>query len=189
MKRKLFVCALIVICFSIVAYSTIAYFSHEDTATNVITAGNVKIDLQEWSIAEDTGERMPFKDVLNVMPGTELSKIVEIKNTGEQSAFVRISLEKSIRFAEEVEAEADISLMGYDINKEYWTEKDGYYYYNTILLPGETTEPLFTKVIFADSMGNLYQNSTATIRVNAQATQAAHNGVTVLEADGWSKAE
>ena len=42
MKKKLFVCAFIVICLSIVAYGTAAYFSYEDTATNVITAGDVK---------------------------------------------------------------------------------------------------------------------------------------------------
>ena len=53
MKKKLFVCAFIVICLSIVAYGTAAYFSYEDTATNVITAGDVKIDLEEWAVSED----------------------------------------------------------------------------------------------------------------------------------------
>lgn len=188
MKKKLLVCALIAVCFSMAAYGTVAYFSHQDTVTNVITAGNVEIDLQEWTISED-GERVPFRDVLHVMPGTAVSKIVEIKNTGKQSAWVRISLDNSIRLAEGSAGDADVSLISFDINKEYWTQQDGYYYYNAVLLPGNTTEPLFTQVIFADAMGNLYQNSTAVVTVRAQATQVLHNGTTVWEAAGWPTAE
>ena len=41
---------------------------------------------------------------------------------------------------------------------------------------------------FARSMGNLYQGSTATVSVLAQATQSANNGVSALEAAGWPAA-
>lgn len=189
MKKKLFVCACIAICFSIVAYGTIAYFSYEDTATNVITAGDVKIDLQEWAVPDGGGEPVPFEDAVDVMPGMEVSKIVQVKNIGSQAAWVRISLDKSIVLAEGVEGEIDLSLVSYDLNTKYWTEKDGCYYYNTLLFPDETTEPLFTKVIFSPSMSNMYQHSKAVIEVDAQATQVIHNGETVFEATGWPKAQ
>lgn len=189
MKKKCLLCAFIAICLSIVAYGTTAYFSYEDTATNVITAGDIKIDLQEWSIPNEGEEPIPFKDVIDVQPGMDISKIVQIKNIGSQDAWVRISLDKSIIFADGVDGDADLSLITYDLNTEYWIEQNGYYYYNTILKSGETTKPLFTKVSFSPDMSNLYQHSKAVINVNAQATQVIHNGETVLEANGWPKSE
>lgn len=189
MKKKVFVCAFIAVCLSIVAYGTTAYFSYEDTATNVITAGDIKIELQEWAIPDTGGDPVPFEDVIDVQPGVEVSKIVQVKNTGSQSAWIRISLEKSIRLAEGVNGEADLSLISYDLNTDFWTEKDGHFYYNKTLSSNETTEPLFTKVIFSPSMSNVYQHSQALIKVNAQATQVTHNGETAFDAAGWPNAE
>ena len=40
MKRKIFAIALIAVCFAIAAYGTLAYFTYEDTATNVIITGS-----------------------------------------------------------------------------------------------------------------------------------------------------
>lgn len=189
MKKKVFVCAFIAVCLSIVAYGTTAYFSYEDTATNVITAGDVKIKLQEWAIPDTGGDPVPFEDVIDVQPGMAVSKIVEVKNTGHQPAWVRICVDKAISLANGVDGEIDLSLISYDLNTEYWTEQNGYYYYNTILKSGETTKPLFTKVVFSPDMSNLYQNSKAVINVKAQATQVIHNGATVFEATGWPKSE
>ena len=189
MKKKIAVCAFIAVCLSIIAYSTTAYFTYEDTATNVITMGNIKIELQEWSIPDGGGEPIPFEDVMDVQPGMDISKIVQIKNTGGQDAWVRISLNKAITLVDGVEGEVDLSLISYDLNTEYWIEQNGYYYYNTILKSGETTKPLFTKVVFSPDMSNLYQNSKAVINVKAQATQVIHNGATVFEATGWPKSE
>ncbi|MBQ9167199.1 MAG: hypothetical protein IJX67_02170 [Oscillospiraceae bacterium] len=183
MKKKLCVIALLAICVAIAAYGTSAYFTYQQTATNVITAGNIKVELQEWS---DTGEGLiPFRNVGGVQPGMEISKIVQIKNVGDHEAWVRISLDKVITLAEGVKGEADLSLISYDINTEYWTEKDGFYYYNTILRQNEVTKPLFTKVTFSETMSNMYQNSSAVVEVTAQATQVVHNGTSALDAAGW----
>lgn len=189
MKKKRFIISLIAVCVSIAAYSTLAYFSYEDTATNVITAGDIKIDLQEWSISNDSGEQIPFDNVFDVQPGMEVSKIVQIKNIGGQDAWVRISLDKSIILADGVEGEIDLSLISYDLNTEYWIEQNGYYYYNKILKSGEVTNPLFTKVIFSPNIGNDYQESKAIIKIDAEATQTANNGQSVFETNGWPKSE
>ncbi len=187
MKKKLCVIALLVICLATAAYGTSAYFTHEQTATNVITSGSIKVELQEWS---DTGNGLvPFENVDGVMPGTETSKIVQVKNIGGQDAWIRVSVHKAIHLAEGVSGEVDFSLISYDLNTDFWTEKDGFYYYNTILQPSEVTEPLFTKVIFSATMTNMYQNSKAVIEVDAQAVQAANNGPGVLEAAGWPNAQ
>ena len=185
MKKKLIVCAFIAVCFSIIAYGTTAYFTYEDTATNVITMGNIKIELQELAIPDGGGEPIPFEDAINVLPGMDVSKIVQVKNIGGQAAWIRISADKSIHLAEGVNGDVDLSLIFFDLNTAFWTEKDGFYYYNTILQPNEVTEPLFTKVIFSATMSNMYQNSKAVIDVTAQATQVANNGTSALEAAGW----
>ena len=187
MKKKLCVIALLVICLAIAAYGTSAYFTHEQTSTNVITSGSIQVELQEWS---DTGSGLvSFEDMEGVLPGTEVSKIVQVKNIGGQAAWIRISTEKAIHLADGVEGEVDLSLISYDLNTDFWTEKDGFYYYNTILQPSKVTEPLFTKVSFSATMSNIYQNSKAVIDVTAQATQVANNGTSALDAAGWSTTE
>ena len=183
MKKKIFAMAVVLIFLAIAAYGTSAYFTHEETATNVITSGSIKVELQEWS---DTGNGLvPFEDTDGVMPGMEVSKIVQVKNVGGQAAWIRVSADKSIHLAEGVNGDVDLSLLSYDLNTAFWTEKDGFYYYNTILQPNEVTEPLFAKIFFSETMSNMYQNSKAVIDVTAQATQVANNGTTALDAAGW----
>ena len=190
MKRKILVCALIIGVFAVSALGTLAYFTSEDTATNVVTAGNVKIELKENALSEDGETLVPFEnDQIGIMPGTEVSKIVTVKNTGDQPAFIRIKLAKNIILAEDKTDETDLSLITCDLKLKDWTEKDGWYYYNAALPAGEETVPIFTKVKFADEMSNMYQNSKAVINVKAQATQVILNGATVFEATGWPKSE
>ena len=183
-KRKIIACAMVALCLSLVGYGTHAYYTHDDIARNVITTGNIKIDLQEFMLNQD-GELVPFEDQTNVMPGMEVSKIVQIENTGDNEAYIRVSVDKAITLANGDSENVDLSLVTYDVNTTDWTEKDGYYYYNKALNPGETTSALFTKVIFAKNMGNEYQNSEAVVTVRAYATQVVNNGETVLDALGW----
>lgn len=188
MKRKLVAVALTVSCLSLAAYGTIAYFTAEDTAINVITTGNVRIELQETAVPEDGADPVPFEDVIGVMPGGKVSKIVGVKNTGDKTAYIRIQLEKGLALAEGTVGEADLGLIGLNIDRENWTEKDGYYYYNEPLAASETTKPLFTEVSFSEDMSNLYQNSKATISVKVGAVQTDNNGDSALEAAGWPEA-
>ena len=188
MKRKIVVICAIAICLAIASLGTIAYFTAEDTATNVITTGGVDIELKEMADKGQDG-LVPFEDETGVMPGAEISKIVTVKNTGSADAYIRIKLEKSIVLSDEVEAPEgftpDASLVSYDLNTADWTEKDGYFYYNNSLKAGEETTPLFTKVSFSVDMDNIYQQSTAKIDVKAYATQVANNGDSAVEAAGW----
>ena len=190
MRKKLIAGAVVAICLSLLAYSTSAYFTTEKTATNVITSGNIDIQLQETAIQD--GEEVLFEqsqEKINVMPSQTVSKIVRVENTGTNAAYVRISVSKSIALAEGVHGTPDVDLLKLDFDSENWTAKDGYYYYNRPLAPGELTEPLFNSVTFSPSMGNMYQNSTAIIEVKAQATQVKNNGASVFEAAGWPASE
>ena len=125
------------------AYGTLAYFTAEDTAHNVITSGEIDIELQEWADAEKTTP-FPEDEVSGVMPGTEVTKIVEVKNTGANDAYIRVKVEKEFVLSEGVEGETDSGLMKIDFDETYWMlGEDGYYYYKTALEPGAVTEPLF----------------------------------------------
>ena len=190
MRKKLIAGAVVAICLSLLAYSTSAYFTTEKTATNVITSGNIDIQLQETAM--QNGEEVLFEqsqEKINVMPSQTVSKIVRVENTGTNAAYVRISVSKSIALAEGVHGTPNVDLLKLDFDSENWTAKDGYYYYNRPLAPGELTEPLFNSVTFSPSMGNMYQNSTATIKVKAQATQVKNNGASATDAEGWPASE
>ena len=182
MKRKLLILSVLVICVATLAAGTLAYFTSEGTAHNVITTGGVDITLQEWA---DEGKTKPFEDLTGIMPGMTVTKIAEIKNTGASDAWVRVKVEKNIQL--KGEGTPDTGLVELALNTADWTERDGYYYYTKALKSGEVTAPIFTAVTFTAAMGNEYQNATATVDVFAQAVQTANNGDTVLNAQGWPK--
>ncbi len=184
MKRKLLALSVIVMCVSILAHGTLAFFTAEKTAHNVITSGNIDIALLEWA-DEDKEVEFPEEGIQGILPGMTQTKIVEVKNTGDNPAYIRVKVDKSITLADET-TEGDADLLILDFNEADWTlGEDGYYCYNLPLLEKETTAPLFTTVTFAATMGNEYQNSTAKIDVIAQAVQVANNGDGVFEARGW----
>ena len=62
---------------------------------------------------------------------------------------------------------------------------DGYFYYNTALAAGATTEPLFTGVSYSVDLGNDYMNAVVTIDVFAEVVQVANNGSSFDTAGGW----
>ena len=184
MKKKLLILSLAAICLAITAIGTLAYFTSEGTAHNVITTGGVEIAVQEWA---DEDKQTPFEDLEGIMPGMTVTKIAEIKNTGASDAWVRVKVEKNIKL--QGEGTPDTALVELNLNLTDWTlGEDGYLYYNKVLKPGEVTEPLFTAVTFNVTMGNEYQNATATVDVVAQAVQTANNGDTVMDAKGWPNA-
>ena len=183
MKRKLLILSVLAICIATLAAGTLAYFTSEGKAHNVITTGGVEITVQEWADEEKT---KPFENLTGVMPNTTVTKIAEIKNTGASDAWVRVKVEKNIQL--QGEGKPDTGLVELTLNTADWTEKDGYYYYTKVLKPGEVTAPIFTAVTFKPDMGNEYQNATATVDVTAQAVQTANNGATVMDAQGWPNA-
>lgn len=195
-KWKIVALCTVLACLAIVASGTLAYFTAQETAHNVITSGGVAIQLIELS--DNGGDGLTYwRDVEGVMPGAEISKIVIVRNTGASDAWVRVKVDKTIILANEDKGNPEVMKL-YNNNGDsewieqdgyegaFWTKgEDGYYYYNDPLAPGDETPALFTTVLFDPTMGNEYQNCTATIDVKAGAVQVANNGDTVLDATGW----
>lgn len=192
MKRKIFFVAMIVICLSLLAYGTLAYFTGDVTAHNVITSSGIDIQLVEKTKSSD-GKLVDFpkEGISGIMPGSDASKIVSVKNTGESEAWIRVKVEVTITGTDGNPMSTTISKGNEQVDiitwqvGEGWTLKDGWYYYAQKVPAEGTTSILFDTVHFAPEMDNPYKGCTANIIVTAQAVQTAHNGESALDALGW----
>lgn len=188
MKKKILYIAAIVICLSLITGGTYAYFTTSDTARNVITSGGVGIQIVEQQMVNGTAQPYPNQPI-PVLPATEVSKIVSVQSL-EQIAWIRANYTVTVYDAEGEEMDIpDEELKRVIIIKNSstnWTEKDGWWYYDTAIGSNGITAPLIEKVEFSGpNMDNKYQLCTMIIEVNADAVQKANNGTTVWEALGW----
>lgn len=180
-KRKMMMLALAVCMIAILAVGgTLAYFTAEETAYNVITFGELTMELKETTT---DGEPWPEEGVHQLVPGAQVDKRVTMRNLGTVDFYVRAKIDAVV-------TGQDGRLLPLDevelnLNTEEWTEKDGCYYYKKALASGEETEPLFTMVSFSTEMGNEYMNARLEIQVDAQAVQSRNNGEDALSATGW----
>jgi len=179
MKKKLFTLALIMIFASVAVSGTLAFFTAEDTAHNVITSGAVAIDIEEWQQEGDT--LIPYPDEpVEVMPGVTISKIALVRCL-DAEAWVRAKYQIVVYDAQgRVMNLTDARLnevFSVTRNDTDWTlDEDGWFYYNTPVASGAVTEPLFTEVVFdGPAMTNEFQNCTVNVNVHAQAVQTANN--------------
>lgn len=193
MKKRIFAFAVVVICLSILASTTLAYFTDTDTARNVITSGGVDIAIEEWQQTTEGLVPYPKDKPITVMPATTVSKIVTVKNNEAQS-FIRVKLKLTIKGSagkemslSETELEKIIHLA---MNTQDWMLKDGWWYYGSAVNTEAATTPLMTGVSFDGiNITNEYQNCTLEINVYAQAVQAANNSANALESLGWPEVE
>ena len=186
MKKRMLTAALALCCLAVLATGTLAYFTAEETAQNVITMGSLKMELVELN-----EEGKPWTNVENIVPGMEVTKEAFVKNTGTVDFYTRVKITK--RFVNEQgeeKPELNTKLVRLDINEKYWEPgNDGFYYYKKPVAPGEETKPLFTTVTFSTKMGNEYQNVKVKIDLDAQAVQSRNNGDSATKATGWPESE
>lgn len=183
-KRYVLLFAVLLCCAAILAGGTLAYFTAEETAYNVITTGVLSMDLREETTG---GDPFPEGGISGIMPGQIVDKKVYVVNTGSVDFYARIAISKTIADSDGKTDTLNFKNITLDLNTADWTEKDGFYYYNRILKPGEKTEPLFTTVTFGTTLGNDYMNARIEIDVDAQAVQSRNNGDSALEAVGWAE--
>ena len=187
-KKKVTLLAVVVICLATLATGTLAFFTADDTAHNVITSGYVDIEVEEWQQLPGSAdlEPYPMDKPINVMPGHTVSKIPMVHNLGSEAAWVRAKVD--IRVYDANNRQMDLSPEQLDAlfhltGGSGWTEKDdGWNYYNYKLEGSLSTTPLFESVTFdGPNMTNEYQNCTIHIDVKAQAVQFKNNP----DALGW----
>lgn len=193
MKRKLFFLSLAAICLAVLSAGTLAYYNAENTAHNIITTGGVNIEVVEQMRDGNTLVDFPPEGIGGVMPGSSVSKIVRVKNSGGNDTWIRVSVSMSIQGANgdglPLTLGDGTSVMTFSVMDGWVNGGDGYYYYNTPIAPQELTDVLFQEVCFSSAMGNEYQNCTANILIGAQAVQSANNAIPeggdVTDIPGW----
>ena len=182
-KKKLIAFALAILVIAVFSGTTLAYYTVTGTATNVVTSGNIRLEIHEET---DGGRPFPKEGVV-VIPGDTVTKQVTVKNACDHPFWLRVELVKSSN-EETLSPEEVLQIV--DLNREDWTQVGDYYYYNDILRPKNRTEPLFTKVHIAGDKVDQHNIGTAlTITVKASAVQSENNPAEhPWEASGWPAA-
>lgn len=157
------------------AGATLASTTVQETADNVMTFGDVKLQALILAPSSDPAEEGEYEDVSEEpleAPFGKTDRHVAFKNTGSHPVFVRArvgvnAVRKGAGAAGETEVEPwsqatfDLQVTGGDMPAAddpgaagAWFagtgEQAGWYYYGKILKPGETTEPLITSVDLED---------------------------------------
>ncbi len=180
MKKKIAAVAVILSLVSIAAMGTMAYFTDSAVAHNVITSGNIDIEVVEQQRKAD-GSLVDYpvdKDgnpvAISAMPGQSVSKIVTVKNNDEP-AYIRAKFEVVAVDKEQSPIDIEDGVITIATNEAWADGKDGWYYYNAPVEKGGGTAPLFSEVQFSGpNMGNEYQGATVKINISAEAVQAAN---------------
>mgnify|MGYP005768056101 CR=1 FL=1 len=156
---------------------TLAWFTDTETATNVVTTGNVDITLNEDGGDDGvaTGDGLKYEDV---MPGDEFDKKVTIANEG-NDAYVRAIIEVTGINMNETEAiefmKNNVKVSGliwnYDAEDEVST---AIVEYDDIFSKDAEDWVIFDSIKVPESWDNSYTNKEFSIKVEAEAIQAAN---------------
>ena len=178
-KSRLLLIALAAILITVLTQPTLAFYSVIGTATNVVTSGNIQLKIHEKTAS---GDDFPAEGVY-IIPGDIVSKQVSVENVCAHPFYLRVKL-VSGSTNETLSADDCLKL---DINTQKWTLKDGFYYYNEILRPGETTPTLFNQVeIVGSKVDRTHIGFTLSLTVNAYAVQSENNPAEhPWDASGW----
>lgn len=181
MKLKMLILAVAVIVITLLTQTTLAYYTTVGKATNVVTSGNIQLQIHER-----TADGKPFpKEGFPVIPGDIVGKRVTIENICDHPFYLRVKLIKGSD-SEELSAEDAIQILDPN-NRDWFAHSDGYIYYKKILRPGVATSPVFTKVeIVGDQVTQNDAGSALTLTVKAFAVQSQNNPARYpWEASGW----
>lgn len=185
MKKVLALVLALCLAMAIGVGATLAYLTAQDSATNIFTVGNVKIDLTEpqW-------DAVGKEEAKEVYGGEALAKDPIVTNTGANPCFVRIEVKglDCLGNAGMIEYRTNYvkGALGAD-----WVKEGNYFYYTKVLAVDETTPALFDSVVIPEGVTN--DMGEFDIVVNAYAVQAqgarpsfsAVQDMTVAEIAAW----
>lgn len=154
---------------------TLAWFTDTETATNVVTTGNVDIAIHETN---DPGK--PFDDSTviidkglsygdeekGVTPGEHMTKRVAIQNTGENPALIKVTIDV---------ADSDVIDLVLADNGKWLSDEDeeGVYYYSEVVAPTAFTADLLSALEIAPTVDNEFTDlDDIEVKIMAYAIQS-----------------
>ena len=178
-KARMLLIALAAILMTVLTQPTLAYYTTIGKATNVVTSGDIQLKIHERTAG---GSEFPTEGVY-IIPGDIVSKQVSVENVCDYPFYLRVKL-VSGSTDQTLSAEDCLKL---DIDTNNWTYVDGFYYFNRIVEPHETTNPLFTQVeIVGSKVDQNHIGSMLSLTVNAYAVQSKNNPADhPWDASGW----
>ena len=198
MKKEIALIATAALAVTILAAgNTLAFFTDQGEVNNVVTMGNVAIELKEPQFEGSTGGKCSVE----FMPGDKITEDPTVKNVGLNDAYIRckISVENVTPLpwsARLTSQEQDQLLQALDIDSNKWVRSvDGYYYYQQILpkaVSGQNTAELFNTVQIPTCWGSSsypINNVQFHINISAEAIQADNFKPSVdhnRKIDGWN---
>lgn len=182
-KSKPIVLALALVCALALVGGSIAAYTVTSTAQNTVATSNLAIELE---VLDANG--VPTSSNAAIMPGETVDCTAQVKNTGKEPAWIRVEVIAQSNDDAGIAADNPfVTLEDLDDGTNWTPGKDGdswYFYYNTPLEPGKTTEPLFKAVTAREHLDEA--NQQINLHIYAYATQYEHNGSTAQEAQGWA---
>lgn len=176
-KRVALTAAAVALVGTLAVGGTLAWFTDTETATNVVTMGEVDIKLSEDGgtdgIIKDGG--LKYDDV---MPGDTFTKKVTIENL-EQAAWIRAKIE--VTDLDDVTTTNTDHIKFYKDDKEVsvtWAANgDGTGYVGPVKMEANDAEDyiLFDSIKVPSSWGNEFVNQEMTIKVSVEAVQYENN--------------
>lgn len=179
-RNTCLVLAVAVILITLISAPTLAYYTVIGKATNVVTSGDISLAIHEKTA---DGADFPAEGV-TVLPGDVVGKRVTVENVCAHPFYLRVQLYNPA--TKQVLSVSDC--MQVDLNTNDWTVgADGFIYYNTVLQPGQTTQPVFTQVhIVGEKVTRENIGDTLQLTVNAYAVQSENNPAEhPWDAAGW----
>lgn len=189
-NKRVLVFALAVIVCALAASGTVAYFTSQETARNVITASSFDISIKEQTL--ENGEFIDYPaEPIKVLPGASVSKVATIQNN-DADGFIRCKYVITVLDANgnKIDYPEDQIKMVIASDSD-WLQKeeaDGWFYYKNILKKGESTTPFTKEFVIAPELEN-FDGETICVDIIAQGVQADNNGEDVLTAMGWPEEE
>ena len=145
----------------------------------VYADGLVDISIVE-KVDDGAGGYNDWSDITGAMPGTKYSAIPQVENSGQVPVEVRVCLSESAVCASGETAVLPARAFEIEINDSWSLDNEGEadstdpaagncYKYNSMIEPGEMTEPVFYEVKIGTVVANEHQGATFTLRLDAEA--------------------
>ncbi|MEN2258126.1 BsaA family SipW-dependent biofilm matrix protein [Paraclostridium benzoelyticum] len=173
---------------------TLAWFTSQDKATNTFnTASNSDNNGSGIKIIEE------FEKPENMLPGDNVNKDVQVKNTTTYDQFIRVKfIPKFVKVTKdgsgnEVREEItevngqkletkniELNVVKKNVNESkssgtWFAGSDGYYYYMGKVAEGDYTNTLLDSVTLASDAGNEYRGLGFDVDVEAESIQASND--------------